>query len=106
MRQPLLAASIALACTGTVVPAAVAAGDVESGKRKALAACAACHGPEGRTTNPDWPRLDGQNAQYLVRQLEAFKTGERPSGIMSPQARRLSEEEMRDLAAYFAAQRR
>jgi len=100
MRQPLLAVSIAFASACT----AAEAGDVEAGKRKALAACASCHGPQGRTRNPDWPRLDGQNAPYLVKQLEAFKTGERKDSIMSPQARRLDEQDMRDLAAYFAAQ--
>jgi len=102
MRQPLLAVSIALAATGT----AGAAGDIESGKRRALAACASCHGPQGRATNPDWPRLDGQNAPYLVKQLQAFKSGARKDSIMSPQARLLSEQDMHDLAAYFAAQAR
>ncbi len=100
MRQPLLAVSIALAAS------AASAADVERGKRKALAACASCHGPAGRTKNPDWPRLDGQNAPYLVRQLEAFRSGERNNSIMSPQARLLSDEDMRDLAAYFASQER
>jgi len=94
-----------LALLALAVPLAQAAeGDVEAGKRKALAACASCHGPDGNSKNPEWPKLAGQHAVYLVRQLMAFKTGERRNDLMSPQATRLSKQDMHDLAAYFQAQ--
>ena len=96
----LLPATLVLAATC----AGAETGDVEAGKRKALAACASCHGPDGNSKNPEWPKLAGQHAVYLVRQLMAFKTGERRNDLMSPQATRLSEQDMHDLAAYFQAQ--
>ena len=80
-------------------------GDVGAGKRKALAACASCHGPDGNSKNPEWPKLAGQHAVYLINQLMAFQSGERRNALMSPQARRLSEADMHDLAAYYEAQR-
>ena len=81
-----------------------AAGDAEKGKAKATV-CGACHGPNGNSTNPDWPKLAGQHAAYLLSQLKAFKSGARENPLMSPQAAALSEQDMQDLAAYFAAQK-
>lgn len=83
---------------------AQAAGDAAAGKSKA-ASCGACHGPDGNSTNPLWPKLAGQHAAYLVKQLEAFKSGERKDPLMSPMAAGLSEQDMKDLAAYYAAQK-
>jgi cytochrome c553 len=82
---------------------ALAAGDAAAGKSKSTA-CGACHGPDGNSTNPLWPKLAGQHAAYLVKQLEAFKSGERKDALMSPMAAGLSEEDMEDLAAFFAGQ--
>ena len=78
-------------------------GDVKAGESKA-AVCMACHGPQGNSTNPDWPKLAGQHAQYIVKQLAAFKVGTRTDPLMSPQAAQLSEQDMLNVAAYFAAQ--
>ena len=78
-------------------------GDVKAGEAKA-AVCMACHGPQGNSSNPDWPKLAGQHANYIVSQLLAFKAGTRSNPLMSPQAALLSEQDMINVAAYFAAQ--
>jgi len=82
---------------------ASAAGDVAAGKAKS-ASCAACHGANGMSPNPLWPNLAGQHAAYLVKQLEAFKSGARKDPVMSPMAAPLSKQDMENLAAYFASQ--
>jgi len=78
-------------------------GDAEAGASKA-AVCAACHGPAGKSTMPDWPKLAGQGAAYIEAQLHAFKSGERKNPVMSAQAVNLSDQDMADLGAYFAEQ--
>jgi cytochrome c553 len=83
--------------------AAAAEGSVEAGRTKSVT-CAACHGADGNSVTPDWPMLAGQHASYIVRQLQAFKNGERTDVTMKPFADMLSEQDMLDVAAYFAAQ--
>src|SRR5690606_7621043 len=82
-------------------------GDAEAGEAKA-AVCAACHGPQGNSVNPVWPKLAGQHAGYIVTQLQAFKQPAQESPrfdpVMSTQAQMLAEQDMLDVAAYFAAQ--
>jgi cytochrome c553 len=80
-----------------------AEGDATAGQAKA-ATCVACHGVDGNSVNPEWPSLAGQHAQYVVKQLKAFKNGARKSDVMTPMAMGLSEQDMEDLGAYFAAQ--
>jgi cytochrome c553 len=80
-----------------------AAGSVEAGRAKA-ATCAACHGVDGNSVTPDWPMLAGQHAGYIVKQLRAFKEGERTDVTMKPFADMLSEQDMLDVAAYFESQ--
>ena len=79
-------------------------GSVEAGRTKS-ATCAACHGVDGNSVTPDWPMLAGQHASYIVRQLRAFKNGERTDVTMKPFADMLSEQDMLDVAAYFEAQK-
>jgi cytochrome c553 len=79
-------------------------GSVDAGRAKA-ATCAACHGIDGNSVTPDWPMLAGQHASYIVNQLRAFKNGERTDVTMKPFADMLSEQDMLDVAAYFAAQK-
>ena len=64
--------------------------------------CAACHGANGISANPLWPNLAGQKEQYLLTQLKAFHDGVRQNALMTPQAKMLDEQDMRDLAHYFA----
>ncbi len=82
---------------------AIAEGSVEAGKRKSVT-CAACHGADGNSVNPAWPRLAGQNQRYLIEQLEDFKDGNRQNPLMTPQSMMLSAQDMEDLAAFYEAQ--
>ncbi len=80
-----------------------AEGDPQAGQARA-AVCAACHGIDGNSINPEWPSLAGQGEPYLITQMHRFKSGERSNALMSPQAAMLSDQEIEDLAAYYAAQ--
>jgi cytochrome c553 len=78
-------------------------GAVAAGRAKS-ATCAACHGVDGNSVNAEWPSLAGQHASYIVRQLRAFKGGERQNVTMMPFAQMLSDQDMLDIAAYFESQ--
>jgi cytochrome c553 len=78
-------------------------GDVQAGALKAEL-CTACHGPEGRSVVPMFPALAGQNATYTYQQLTQFKSGLRASPTMEPFVQPLSDADLRDVSAYFAAQ--
>lgn len=81
----------------------LAEGTVEAGQSKSTP-CIACHGVDGNSSNPQWPTLAGQHAQYITKQLKAFKSGARKDPLMTPMAMSLSDDDVADLAAYFAAQ--
>ncbi|CAB1370652.1 c-type cytochrome [Denitratisoma oestradiolicum] len=83
---------------------ALAAGNPESGQKKA-AACMGCHGPDGNSMLETWPKLAGQLPEYIATQLQAFKSGKRDNEQMTPQARLVAEVDIPDLAAYFASQK-
>jgi cytochrome c553 len=68
------------------------------------AVCSACHGPNGNSTNPDWPRLAGQNAVYVAEQLRLFRSGARANPTMMPMATGLSDQDIADIAVYYEAQ--
>jgi cytochrome c553 len=78
-------------------------GDGDAGKTKS-ASCAACHGADGNSQNPQWPSLAGQHAKYSVIQLQAFKDGNRQNAMMTPMAAPLSDQDMQDIAAFYATQ--
>ena len=81
-------------------------GDAEAGAAKA-AVCAACHGVDGNPSDPQYPRIAGQNERYVARQLALFKAGQRTTpmaAIMQPYAMPLGAQDMRDIGAYFAGQ--
>ncbi|MCY7295714.1 cytochrome c [Alteromonas sp. a30] len=88
-------------CT-VVAATSASAADIGKGKAKA-AMCAACHGQNGKAMIPNYPHLAGQNAKYIVKQLRAFKDGIRKDPIMSGMASGLSDEDMENLAAYYAS---
>jgi len=96
-----LAVSLALAA-GT----ATAAGNPAAGKEKATTlGCVACHGEDGNSLNPVWPKLAAQHPSYLARQIAAFKAGDRKDDAMSPMAMIIAtDEDLADLTAHFAAQ--
>jgi cytochrome c553 len=79
-------------------------GDAKAGQTKA-GACAACHGLDGNSADPQYPKLAGQHELYIARQLTLFKAGERVNPIMQPMAAPLSAQDMRDIGAYFATQK-
>jgi cytochrome c553 len=79
------------------------AGSVQNGAAKS-AVCSACHGPNGNSVNPEWPRLAGQNAVYIAEQLNLFRSGVRGNPIMKPLAATLTDQDIADLAVYFEAQ--
>jgi len=83
--------------------AAKAVGDAAAGATK-VAACLACHGPNGNALVPSWPKLAGQHAQYIYKQLMDFKSSTRENGQMSPQVIPLGEQDFRDIAAYYSEQ--
>ena len=67
--------------------------------------CVACHGADGNSVAPIFPRLAGQNAKYLAQQLTDYKSGKRKNDIMSPNAAPLSPEDIQGLATYFSKQK-
>lgn len=78
-----------------------AAGDAEAGKAKSQT-CGACHGGDGNSINPEWPSLAGQVPEYIVKQLQDFKSGARQNAIMAGMVAPLSQQDMEDVAAYYA----
>jgi cytochrome c553 len=80
------------------------AGDIAAGKAKS-ALCASCHGPTGISMSPIWPNLAGQKEQYLVKQIKAFRSGDREDPMMAPMVAALSDADIDNLAAYYASQK-
>jgi cytochrome c553 len=101
MKKSLVFAAVVSLVSG--ISQATAAGDAAAGKA-ASATCAGCHGPDGNSANPEWPKLAGQGAPYLVKQLHNFKDGDRKNATMAPMAMGLSDQDMENLAAYFSDQ--
>ncbi len=94
-------ATAALLSTAFVSDGARAA-DPAAGKQKVTGMCATCHGVDGIAKVPDAPHLAGENVEYLIRQLKAFKSGERKHEQMSIIAQGLSEEDMANVAAWYS----
>ena len=104
--NPTPAAPSAAAPAGTPAPAVglpFTQGKIADGTTKS-AVCSACHGPNGNSVNPEWPRLAGQSAVYIAEQLRLFRSGARVNPVMQPLAAGLSDQDISDLAVYFEAQ--
>ncbi len=84
---------------------AVAEGDAAAGQAKS-AICAACHGADGNSVVPNWPKLAGQHAGYLVRQFNLIKSGARPVPEMQGIVAAISDQDIQDIAAWFSSQTR
>lgn len=80
------------------------AANIEAGKKKAAEVCAACHGPDGNSPAPAFPKIAGQHASYVEKSLNEYKSGARKDPIMAGMAAALSKEDIENLAAYFATQ--
>lgn len=83
--------------------ASQAAGDPAAGAEKAQT-CVSCHGERGDSDNPMYPKLAGQHPSYLFQALKAYKSGQRQNQVMAGMVSGLSEQDMRDLAAFYASQ--
>ena len=81
----------------------VHAADIAAGKEK-TALCLACHGADGNSINVIWPRLAGQHASYIVKQLRDFKSGKRLDPTMQGMVAALTDEDMVNIAAYYESQ--
>lgn len=83
---------------------ATAGASAEAGKTIATQKCAACHAADGNSTAPQYPRLAGQHANYIERALLDYKSGARSNPIMAGFAAGLSEQDIKDVAAWFSSQ--
>lgn len=98
-------ALLALA-SASVAGAAAGPGNAAAGREKATTVCAACHGSDGnKALDPSYPRLGGQYADYLDKALRDYRAGKRKNPVMMAQAQTLTDKEIADLSAYFAAQK-
>jgi cytochrome c553 len=111
--QPEAAANIPAPAAAAAAPATASAleppldpfakGKAADGATKS-AICSSCHGPNGNSVNPEWPRLAGQSAVYITEQLRLFRSGVRDNPVMKPLAAGLSDQDIADLAVYYEAQ--
>ena len=99
------AAAAAHGASPTAPAAAVAKPDLAQGEARFTAVCAACHGADGNSGTPANPKLAQQHPEYIVKQLQEFKAGKRPSPIMQPMAAQLSDVEMKNIAAWLTAKK-
>ena len=97
-RTAIVAASLAL------LPGFAAAADTAAGLAKAKEICQACHGLDGNSQTPDYPKLAGQYPDYLAKALRDYKSGARKNAIMAGMAGALTAQDIDNLAAYYASQ--
>ena len=97
-----LMSAVAVLSLGLASP--VLAGDPVRGKEKSLS-CQACHGPDGNSPVPMFPNIAGQYRDYLLHSMRSYKTGERTNPIMIAIVQPLSDQDLEDLAAYYANQK-
>lgn len=96
MRQLIF--GLALLCA-----ASIATADMAAGKVRAQAACAVCHGPQGLSMQPNVPHLAGQPEIYLVEQLRNYRSGKRQHEVMAVIAKPLSDQDIANLAQWYAS---
>lgn len=106
MKKAILFALVtSFTSTAVLANESVKTGDATKGKA-ASAVCSACHGADGNSVNPDWPKLAGQGEAYLIKQLHDFRADKRAEATMTPMAKGIaSDEDVLNLAAYFASQK-
>ena len=94
-------AALGIAAMG-LGPATAEAADARAGRQK-IVVCQACHGLDGLSKNPEAPNLAGQIEGYMVKALKEYRSGERKNESMNIVAKDLSDEDMADISAYYAA---
>jgi len=102
-RSALLLSCLLSIMTALVAQSVSAQGDAGAGAGK-VALCETCHGPAGNSLIPANPKLAGQNATYLIKQLSDYKSGARQDPTMSAMVAALSEQDIQDIAAYYSTQ--
>ncbi len=103
--KKLIAAAFALVSLSAANAAVNMPAGVLAAGKTASTVCAACHGADGNSASPTFPRLAGQNPKYIYKQLMDFKSGARQNAIMAGQVANLTEQQMANLAVYFASQK-
>jgi cytochrome c553 len=103
MIRPVEFARVALLLAAPTIATAASGADASAGKSKA-GVCVACHGPDGNSSNPVYPSLAGQTPLYIYYQLVQFREQRRLNEQMSPFAAKLTDADMKDIAAYFSSQ--
>jgi cytochrome c553 len=103
-RHLVLLASSVVSLASMPVMAAEAAAEKQTAAQIVSTVCAACHGTDGNSAITANPKLAAQHPEYLVKQLTEFKSGKRANAVMSGMAAGLSDDDMKNLAAYFATQ--
>lgn len=93
----------ALVIAASFVCVGAQAADLEAGKAKAKEVCAACHGEDGNSTMPDYPKLAGQHRDYLAKSLRDYKSGNRKNPIMAGMVGALTKEDIENLALYYGS---
>lgn len=101
----ILAGITGFACGIALIGAAQAADDAAKGAGIATEVCAGCHGADGNSIAPTFPKLAGQQKVYLLRELKDYKSGKRVSEIMAPFVAALSDDDLSNLATYYAKQK-
>lgn len=86
------------------LPLAASAADLEAGKKFATDICVACHGIDGNSANPDYPKIGGQHADYIAKTLRDYQSGVRNNAIMKGFATMLKSADVEDVAAWYAHQ--
>jgi len=95
---------ILLLAVVALVPALASGADLVAGQAKVKQVCAACHGQDGNSQSPDYPKLGGQYPDYIAKALRDYKSGARKNPIMAGFAATLTDKDIDDVAAYFATQ--
>jgi len=96
--------SIVVAALAAFTAGGAAAADLAAGAKIAEAQCSACHGKDGKTpTDPSYPKIAGQYADYLLKALNDYHSGARKNAIMGAIAKPLGKADMQNLAAYYAS---
>ena len=100
---PMISKTIFALVLACLPLSAMAGGNAQAGKEKAKV-CEACHGPTGMSVDPSYPNLAGQHESYLQKSLGDYRSGRRTNAIMAGFAANLSNQDIMDLAAWFASQ--
>ncbi len=104
MKYSLVTAAGAVALLTSGAALAIDRGDPSAGKELAEDQCMACHAVDESLGNPEWPKLAGQYADYLLHSLKQYQDGTRENAIMQDQVEDLSLQDLRDLASYYSRQ--